>query len=381
MFFVLNYIKYVTIYMVITMQNQDEKIMEKEYEFNLEKFDDLLNFDSMESIKIETKKDEHTNIIRVKEIEEQDDKINKENSQIDFSIFDKLLDDFTEPFHDNKFQNNTTINKIDVSLSIDDLNYIKEKIKYYENIIENKYNLDNIEADEKNILELNTHLLDVKKMYSEIQQQFNNLNNKEELLNLINKCRKEINFLEVSLNINYKLTNTEIRLINDAINKQERLINKFKIKISHVDDELKLKNSLLVLKKMIFNSFKMLVGIYLMHANENNFVKVLTGSLFILNSIIGMRKAINSDLNNLKYHKYKDYDVKENILENTKLVVEILELSNENIIKLQTELKDKFSYYKEYFHDYEEIYFSICNIKNIIEKSTKKLNDLLVEVK
>ena len=367
--------------MVITMQNQDEKIIEKEYDFNLEKFDDLLNFDSMESTKIETKKDEHTNIIKVKDNKKQDDKINKENSQIDFSIFDKLLDDFTEPFHDNKLQNNDTINKIDVSLSIDDLNYIKEKIKYYENIIENKYNLDNIEADEKNILELNTHLLDVKKMYSEIQQQFNNLNNKEELLNLINKCRKEINFLEVSLNINYKLTNTEIRLINDAINKQERLINKFKIKISHVDDELKLKNSLVVLKKMIFNSFKMLVGIYLMHASENNFVKVFTGSLFILNSIIGMRKAINSDLNNLKYHKYKDYDVKENILENTKLVVEILELSNENIIKLQTELKDKFSYYKEYFHDYEEIYFSICNIKNIIEKSTKKLNDLLVEVK
>lgn len=381
MFFVLNYVKYVTIYMVITMQNQDEKIMEQEYEFNLDKFDDLLNFDSMESIKIETKKDEQTDIISVKEIEEQDNKINEENSQIDFSVFDKLLDDFTESFHDNKLQNNNTINKIDVSLSIEDLNYIKEKIKYYEHIIENKYNLDNIEADEKNILELNVHLSDVKKMYSEIQQQFNNLNNKEKLLDLINKCRKEINFLEVSLNINYKLTNTEIRLINDAISKQERLINKFKIKISHVDDELTIKNSLVVLKKMIFNSFKMLVGIYLMHASENHFVKVLTGSLFILNSIIGMRKAINSDLNNIKYHKYRDYDIKENIIENTKLVVEILELSNENIIKLQTELKDKFSYYKAYFHDYEEIYFSICNIKNIIEKSTKKLNDLLVEVK
>ena len=39
-----------------------------------------------------------------------------------------MLDDFTEPFHDNKLQNNDTINKIDVSLSIDDLNYIKEAI-------------------------------------------------------------------------------------------------------------------------------------------------------------------------------------------------------------------------------------------------------------
>ena len=45
---------------------------------------------------------------------------------------------------------------------------------------------------------------------------------------------------------------------------------------------------------------------------------------------------------------------------------------------LQKELKENFSCYKEYFHDYEEVYFSICNIKKIIENSTNKLNSLFV---
>ena len=168
----------------------------------------------------------------------------------------------------------------------------------------------------------------------------------------------------------------------EIINKQERLINKLKIKISHIDDEIKIKNSLIVLKKMIYNSFKMLTGIYFMYASDNNFIRVMTGSLFILNSIIGMRKAINEKLDGIKYYKYKDYSKDNNI----KNICDILNLANSEAKEvehmtlegMQKELKENFSCYKEYFHDYEEVYFSICNIKKIIENSTNKLNSLFV---
>ena len=240
----------------------------------------------------------------------------------------------------------------------------------------NNYSLQNIEKDEQNILELNNHLSSVKEMYYQIEQAFKTkeFNSKEELLSLINNCKKEIITMEDILNIDYKLSNIEVRLINNAINKQERLINKLKIKISHIDDEIKIKNSLIVLKKMIYNSFKMLTGIYFMYANDNSFIRVMTGSLFILNSIIGMRKAINEKLDGIKYYKYKDYSKDNNI----KNICDILNLANDNIIILQKELKENFSCYKEYFHDYEEVYFSICNIKKIIENSTNKLNSLFV---
>lgn len=359
--------------MVILMQKEDEKVLEKTYELNLDKFDDLLAFDEIK----ESKNDEDIQKENQDPLEETNDiiKTNKEEEKaIDFSVFDKLLDDFTEKIE--IINEGKTINRISIDLSENDLNFIKEKIRYYEERIENNYSLQNIEKDEQNILELNNHLSSVKEMYYQIEQVFKTkeFNSKEELLSLINNCKKEIITMEDILNIDYKLSNIEVRLINNAINKQEGLINKLKIKISHIDDEIKIKNSLIVLKKMIYNSFKMLTGIYFMYASDNNFIRVMTGSLFILNSIIGMRKAINEKLNDIKYYKYKDYSKDNNI----KNICDILNLANDNIILLQKELKENFSCYKEYFHDYEEVYFSICNIKKIIENSTNKLNSLFV---
>lgn len=340
------------------MQSVDEKVLEKSYQLNLDKFDDLLDFDN----DIKNKK------VNITILEPKKECIDK---KIDFSIFDKLLDDFKDNFDNNKLENI----KYSIDLSNDDLIYLKDKIRYYESKIENTYNLNTIEKDEKYVVQLNNQLMIIKDMYIKIEKAFNNkeFNSKEELIDLINKCKMEINSLETVLNIDYRFSNIEVRIINDAINKQDRLINKLKIKIGHLDEEIKVKNSLIVLKKMIFNSFKMLVGIYLMHFNEDSFKKLMIGSLFILNSIIGMRKAINSELKDLKYHKYRDYDTK-----NINVVNEILLLALDDIINLQKELKDKFSCYKEYFHDYEEIYFSICNIKSIIEASCQKLKGELV---
>ena len=358
------------------MQKEDEKVLEKTYELNLDKFDDLLAFDEIkESKNNEDIKKENQEPLEEKKETNDIIKTNKEEGKtIDFSIFDKLLDDFIEKKESVNEERN--INKISIDLSSSDLEFIKTKIRYYEERIENNYSLQNIEKDEQNILELNNHLSSVKEMYSQIEQAFRakEFNSKEELLSLINNCKKEIITMEDILNIDYKLSNIEVRLINNAINKQERLINKLKIKISHIDDEIKIKNSLIVLKKMIYNSFKMLTGIYFMYANDNSFIRVMTGSLFILNSIIGMRKAINEKLNDIKYYKYKDYSKDNNI----KNICDILNLANDNIILLQKELKENFSCYKEYFQDYEEVYFSICNIKKIIENSTNKLNSLFV---
>ena len=292
--------------MVILMQKEDEKVLEKTYELNLDKFDDLLAFDEIKESKNneDIKKENQKPLEETKEINDIIKTNKEEEKTIDFSIFDKLLDDFTEKIE--IINEEKTINRISIDLSENDLTFIKEKIRYYEERIENNYSLQNIEKDEQNILELNNHLSSVKEMYYQIEQSFKTkeFNSKEELLSLINNCKKEIITMEDILNIDYKLSNIEVRLINNAINKQERLINKLKIKISHIDDEIKIKNSLIVLKKMIFNSFKMLTGIYFMYANDNSFIRVMTGSLFILNSIIGMRKAINEKLDGIKYYKY-----------------------------------------------------------------------------
>ena len=61
----------------------------------------------------------------------------------------------------------------------------------------------------------------VKEMYYQIEQSFKTkeFNSKEELLSLINNCKKEIITMEDILNIDYKLSNIEVRLINNAINK------------------------------------------------------------------------------------------------------------------------------------------------------------------
>ena len=58
-------------------------------------------------------------------------------------------------------------------------------------------------------------------MYYQIEQSFKTkeFNSKEELLSLINNCKKEIITMEDILNIDYKLSNIEVRLINNAINK------------------------------------------------------------------------------------------------------------------------------------------------------------------
>lgn len=371
MFFALNNLKYVTIYMVILMQSLDEKVLEKDYQLDLDKFDDLLNFDNLKedknALKEEKSYDNH--------IISKNNNINK----IDFSIFDKLLDDFT---NDLNSSNEKHMKNISIDLSTDDLIYIKDKIRYYELKIENTYNLDNIERDEKYVIELNKQLMNVKDMYMKIEKAFNDkvFESKEELLHLINKCKMEILSLETVLNVDYKFSNNEIRIINDAINKQDRLLKKLKFRINYIDEEIKLKDSLVVIKKMIYNSFKMLVGLYFMNYYKDNFIRVMLGSLFILNSIIGIRKAINNEQSDLNYYKYKDYDIKQDISKNIDIVNDILLLANKNITTLQIELKEKFSSYKEYFHDYEEIYFSICNIKSIIEKSCQKLSKLKMEV-
>ena len=209
------------------MQKEDEKVLEKTYELNLDKFDDLLAFDEIK----ESKNDEDIkkeNQEPLEETKETNDiiKTNKEEEKaIDFSIFDKLLDDFTEKIEIINEEKN--INRISIDLSENDLTFIKEKIRYYEERIENNYSLQNIEKDEQNILELNNHLSSVKEMYYQIEQAFKTkeFNSKEELLSLINNCKKEIITMEDILNIDYKLSNIEVRLINNAINKQERLIN------------------------------------------------------------------------------------------------------------------------------------------------------------
>ena len=179
--------------MVILMQKEDEKVLEKTYELNLDKFDDLLAFDEIKESKNDEdiKKENQEPLEETKEINDIIKTNTEEEKAIDFSIFDKLLDDFTEKIEIINEEKN--INRISIDLSENDLTFIKEKIRYYEERIENNYSLQNIEKDEQNILELNNHLSSVKEMYYQIEQAFKTkeFNSKEELLSLINNCKKK----------------------------------------------------------------------------------------------------------------------------------------------------------------------------------------------
>ena len=80
------------------MQKEDEKVLEKTYELNLDKFDDLLAFDEIKESKNDEdiKKENQEPLEETKEINDIIKTNKEEEKAIDFSIFDKLLDDFTE---------------------------------------------------------------------------------------------------------------------------------------------------------------------------------------------------------------------------------------------------------------------------------------------
>ena len=123
------------------MQKEDEKVLEKTYELNLDKFDDLLAFDEIKESKNneDIKKENQKPLEETKEINDIIKTNKEEEKTIDFSIFDKLLDDFTEKIE--IINEEKTINRISIDLSENDLTFIKEKIRYYEERIENNYSL------------------------------------------------------------------------------------------------------------------------------------------------------------------------------------------------------------------------------------------------
>ena len=115
--------------MVILMQKEDEKVLEKTYELNLDKFDDLLAFDEIKESKNDEdiKKENQEPLEETKEINDIIKTNTEEEKAIDFSIFDKLLDDFTEKIEIINEEKN--INRISIDLSENDLTFIKEKIR------------------------------------------------------------------------------------------------------------------------------------------------------------------------------------------------------------------------------------------------------------
>lgn len=286
----------------------------------------------------------------------------RKDGKLDFSMFDALLEEFD--IKDKKTKKR--VFKHDKENYRKIINYFKKEIRYYEKKIDTIYKLDNLEIEEKNLFALRERLNKLKEDYELLEQ---NVLVAEKFESLMKTCQKEIVSLEKIIQ------NNDLKQINDEFNfdlKQgefEKLIKSMSAKVnSNICFNM--------LKRMMFNLYKMSVGMYTIEISKDDYKKLVYGSFLVVNSVIGIREAISLKFNKNRYYNQNDY----NNLSND----ELLELSDEllkqtiiNIDELKQEFKVNFSTYKKYTNEYEEVYFKIIRVKKILDKKKEQLKELI----
>ena len=316
--------------------------------------------DKQEEVKIEGNSDSQNLII--KEGRKEEKKRIEKDEKIDFSMFDALLEEFNPESKKTKKrffkQNKETSKKI--------INYFKKEIRYYEKKIDTIYKLDNLENEEKNLFELKKRLDKLKEDYELLQQ---NILVAEKFESLTKTCQKEIISLEKIIQSN------DLKQINDEVDynlKQEEFENLLK------GMDLKINSNICfnMLKRMMFNLYKMSVGMYTIEISKEDYKKLVYGSYLVVNSVIGIREAISLKFNKSRYYNQTDYN---NLSED-----ELIDLSNDllnqtiiNIEELKDEFKRNFSTYRKYTDEYEEVYFKIIRLKKILDKKQEELKELV----
>lgn len=286
----------------------------------------------------------------------------RKDGKLDFSMFDALLEEFD--IKDKKTKKR--VFKHDKENYRKIINYFKKEIRYYEKKIDTIYKLDNLEIEEKNLFALRERLDKLKEDYELLEQ---NVLVAEKFESLMKTCQKEIVSLEKIIQ------NNDLKQINDEFNfdlKQgefEKLIKSMSAKVnSNICFNM--------LKRMMFNLYKMSVGMYTIEISKDDYKRLVYGSFLVVNSVIGIREAISLKFNKNRYYNQNDYH---NLSDD-----ELLELSNEllnqtiiNIDELKQEFKANFSTYKKYTNEYEEVYFKIIRVKKILDEKKEQLKELM----
>ena len=366
------------------------KIKKEKSELDFSEFEKLLDFGENKKIKVyldrkpldEINKNEtiildKTNIMRDK-IGISYEKKSEELKNIDFSMFDALMDEFK----------NDVIPKTKIVKKIpkeDRLKFLKTELDYYQNKIDTEYNLMDLEKYENELFRIKNKIDELKGKYSFafLDYKFNAVSINE-IIDELNNCTKELEMLEKGNGntISKKELIDKIDLkINLNIEKQKQFLMELKKEIEKLNGNIQSKIYLCMVKRMMFNLYRLLIGLYKIDATKKNYLKLNTGVFLIINAIIGMEKAINMDFTNDGYYNYKDYIFPNmNIKDVTIITYNFMNKSSNMISKLQVLMKNNFSNYKDYSHDYEEIYFKLSKFKEIIDYQSKQCEYLLDKI-
>lgn len=366
------------------------KIKKEKNELDFSEFEKLLDFGETNKIKIylntkpieivdktETMIIDKTNIMRDK-IGITYEKKEEQAKNIDFSMFDALMDEFKK----EEIPKAKVVRKIPKD---ERLKFLKTELDYYQNKIDTEYNLMDLEKYENELFRIKNKIDELKGKYSFafLDYKFNAVSINE-IIDELNNCTKELEILEKGndASISKKELINKIDLkINLNIEKQKQFLLELKKEIEKLNGNIQSKIYLCMVKRMMFNLYRLLIGLYKIDATKKNYLKLNTGVFLIINAIIGMEKAIKMDFTNDGYYNYKDY-VSENmnIKDVTIITYNFMNRSSNMISNLQVLMKNNFSNYKEYSHDYEEIYFKLSKFKEIIDYQSKQCEYLLDKI-
>lgn len=390
----------------ISIRIKGFKLFKSDSNLDFGEFDELLNFDgdvkhNVVKVRLERKSGlpisqnetivlTHDNFLSdkldfipksVKRVSNNIKKHSFKNQELDFSMFDDLIAEFEDDFNVVNDDSQKINQRVMTMGSKEIIDYLKKEISYYEEKIEKVYTLDNFETEEERLFLLRLRVVKLRRILFKIRRCKGDKSDfiRDEIINLAMTCKDEIIDLEKNLNIKRKLSNNADFLqdlnINDLDYKiesnlkvQDRFLSEIEVRIKNISDKVKAKIYLCMLKRMIFNLFKMIVGTYTIETSSDNCMKLTVGSFLVINSISGIKEAINLKNSKVKYYKYSDYtDSPLSDEENIELSKKIINQSIVNLDDLKKDLKLKFSSYKDYIHDYEEIYFKVDKIKSFLE--------------
>lgn len=371
----------------ISLRILKAKIKKEKCDMDFSEFEKLLDFGESKKIKVylEMKPlDNNINseIIVLNKTNIMRDKIGLvyeqkkgENQNIDFSMFDKLMDEFK----------NEEIPKVKIVKKLpkdERVKFLKTELDYYQNKIDNEYNLIDLEKYENELFRIKNKIDELKGKYSFafLDYKFNTININE-IIDELNNCTKELEDLEKGNNgsiTKKELINKIDVKINLNIEKQKQFLLELKKEIEKINGSIQSKIYLCMVKRMMFNLYRLLIGLYKIDATKKNYLKLNTGVFLVINAIIGMEKALRMDFTTDGYYSYKDYVTDHmNIKDVTIITYNFMNKSSNMISKLQKLMKENFSNYKEYSHDYEEVYFKLSKFQEIIIYQSKQCEYLI----
>lgn len=360
-------------------------IKKRKSELNLDDFDNLLDFNGHKTIKVYC--DRHINddtyskeimvLLKQNFLTDKKDGVSKKhlsiqknvNNNIDFSIFDNLLNDVDEKLgiKEKRLEKKISLNIPEA------IEYLKKDIRYYEKKIDYNYKLDNLEIEEARLFSLKNKLNELKDKMSFVRksslESLDNTKNND----ILSYCQKEIQKIEDDIN-GKKVTPKDDEKTIDTSEKNVKEIEK---RINDASLKIKTKIHLCMLKRMVFNLFKMTVGVYLTNVSKHDGLKIMVGSFLVVNSVSGIKEAISFKEKREKYYQYSDYTkTRLSKYENISLASNLLDKAVTGIDELKKEFKKNFQHFKEYIDDYEEIYFKFDKLKEIIMYKQYELCEL-----